>query len=764
MRLGPLTATLALGLGLFCVGLARAAVPPMPSLLPLPAQMSVRAGRFTPGPSLLVLVPPGDASARFAAETLVRLSRLAGTRIVDRVCPVGGSCIVLRIDPADPVAQPEGYSLVVTAREMRITARTEAGLFYGAVTGAQLLSDAGVPSVTIHDWPRLGWRGTMLDSARHFQTVAQVKVLIDGIAALKLNVLHWHLTDDQGWRLEIRRYPKLTAIGAWRQSPVSGPNGDGARYGGFYTQDQVRDIVAFAAARHVTIVPELDLPGHAQAAIAAYPQLGATDTAPAVSTVFGVQPYLYNVDEPTFAFLQNVLDEVMALFPSRFIHLGGDEAIKDQWRASASVQARMKELGIADEAALQSWFIERLGRYLTAHGRRLMGWDEILQGGLPASASVMSWHGVSGAVAAAEAGHDAVMTPSDRVYLDFLQSARGDEPTGGRLPAESLRTVYDFDPLPPGTSDAVRQHVLGIGAPIWTEFLTSFRMVEHAAFPRLDALAEIGWTPRARQDWAGFLSRLPDEIARQRRQGIEVADSDYAVGMNAVPDGPRIRVTLGSTLNAGTIRVTRDGRAPNPSTLPYNGAFVVSPGTVVTATPFAADGMPLAAPRSLIVDRAGLTIRKSAALGACPGGKHTSRVPALPDSPSSALLLTIDRVQDCAVYQGAVLDRPMRLLARMVPIARSFTTAAENPPAAPVQEVQAPGTLMVSQDGCAGRVLATIRLPATLKIGQPIVIQTLLAASPGVHDLCLAFSVPSSSPYMALDQVSLSVAERAGTR
>ncbi|HWU77508.1 MAG TPA: beta-N-acetylhexosaminidase, partial [Rhodanobacter sp.] len=409
-----------------------------PSLIPLPAQLTMAEGRFHVDAHTPIVLADHSASTRQTAAWLTGL--LAHTRGLHLQVTQGTAsahAIVLKLDPQAPVTQHAGYALDVTAQGIRITARDATGLFYGAVTLYQLLTpDAAhgamdVPVLHIRDWPRFAWRGLMLDSARHFQSVAEVESLLDQMAQHKLDVFHWHLTDDQGWRIQIKRYPELTRIGAWRTPPDAGHDGEPKRYGGFYTQAQIRQVVAYAAARHITIVPELDMPGHAQAAVASYPQLGVTGKRPQVSTDWGVNPYLYNVDDPTFTFIDNVLDEVMALFPSKYIHVGGDEAIKDQWKASPAVQAKMHALGIKNEDALQGWFIGRIGKYLAAHGRKLIGWDEILEGdNVPANATVMSWRGTDGAITAAKAGHDVVLSPSPQLYFDGVQSDHADEYAG----------------------------------------------------------------------------------------------------------------------------------------------------------------------------------------------------------------------------------------------------------------------------------------------------------------------------------------------
>jgi hexosaminidase len=396
------------------------------------------------------------------------------------------------------------------------------------VTLWQLASaSSGIPALKIEDAPRFRWRGLLLDSARHYQSPQFIKRLIDTMALHKLNVLQWHLTDDQAWRLEIKKYPKLTEVGAWRvpAGPAAAADIDPATgkprlYGGFYTQDQVREIVAYAAQRNVTIVPEIDMPGHASAAIAAYPQLGVTGKSATVPADWGIYQNLFNVEDSTFAFLEDVLGEVLTLFPSEYIHTGGDEAVKNQWHDSPRVQRRMRELGVKDEQALQSYFVQRIGKYLNEHGRRLIGWDEILEGGLAPDATVMSWRGIDGAVTAASAGHDAVLSPAPTLYLDNrpLDWARP-----GRGPVISIEDVYRFDPAPAALTDAQRAHILGVQANLWTEHVRTEDRAEYMIFPRAAAIAEVGWSPAARIDFQSFSARLPDQLARYQSLGVGFA-------------------------------------------------------------------------------------------------------------------------------------------------------------------------------------------------------------------------------------------------
>jgi hexosaminidase len=496
----------------------RVDIAPLP-LIPMPATVERSPGHFQLRRGMPLLVRSDDPRALGAARYF---QQLASELHLDLRSDNAGSddAIVFELDPNLLVQGDvgnEGYELSVSPRRVRVVARSSKGLLYGGITLWQLISgsaDLHIPAVAISDHPRFAWRGLLLDSARHFQSPEFVKHFIDQMAQHKLNVLHWHLTDDQGWRVEIKKYPKLTQVGAWRTPPGGGPP-----YGGYYTQDEIRDIVRYAQERYVTIVPEIEMPGHAQAAIAAYPQLGVTSRNPGVSHDWGINTWLYNVDESTLGFLQDVLDEVMELFPSPYIHVGGDEAAKDQWQASAKVQNKIRELGLKDEAALQGWFTARIGKYLAAHGRKLIGWDEILEGGVPPDATVMSWRGAQGAIDAAKQGHDVIMAPSPVMYFDHLQSSAHEEPTG-RPDIVSLQDVYRFEPIPRELDSTQAAHVLGAEAALWSEYLTDAERVEHAAFPRTAALAEALWSPPQQRDWLSFEQRLPAQLARYARAGI----------------------------------------------------------------------------------------------------------------------------------------------------------------------------------------------------------------------------------------------------
>ncbi|MFI9149973.1 beta-N-acetylhexosaminidase [Streptomyces sp. NPDC053367] len=453
----------------------------------------------------------------------------------------GDNGIVLRMDPD---LEPEGYRVVVDGYAVRVEGGSAAGVFWGVQTLRQLLGpDAfrrapvdphrrewDLPMVVIEDAPRFRWRGLMLDVARHFMPKDAVLRHLDLMAAHKLNVLHLHLTDDQGWRIEIKKYPRLTEVGSWRARTKFGhrasPLWEEKPHGGHYTQDDIREIVAYAAERHIAVVPEIDVPGHSQAAIAAYPELGNTDVIDTTSLTvwdnWGISPNVLAPTDNTLRFYEDVLEELLELFPGEFVHIGGDECPKDQWRRSAFAQARIRELGLAGEDELQAWFVGHFDTWLSARGRRLIGWDEILEGGLAKGAAVSSWRGYAGGIAAARAGHDVVMCPEQFVYLDHRQDGGEDEP----VPIGHVRTledVYRFEPVPPQLTDDEARHVIGTQANAWTEVMEDQGRVDYQVFPRLAAFAEVAWSALpapAERDFAAFDRRMAAHYRRLDALGV----------------------------------------------------------------------------------------------------------------------------------------------------------------------------------------------------------------------------------------------------
>ncbi|MFJ2501950.1 beta-N-acetylhexosaminidase [Streptomyces sp. NPDC087539] len=430
---------------------------------------------------------------------------------------------------------PEAYRLRTTADGVVIEAGGPAGAFYGCQSLLQLLPAdvyrrsevTGVrwaaPAVCVEDAPRFAWRGTMLDVARHFMPKHDVLRFLDLMAMHRLNTLHLHLTDDQGWRVEILRRPRLTEVGAWRRESPLGASpdapGDGRPHGGFYTQDDIREIVTYAAQRHITVVPEIDVPGHSQAAIAAYPELGVGGGQPEAWTRWGVNSHVLNMEESTVDFYRDVLDEIMDLFPGPFVGVGGDECPTTEWNEDARTQELMRERGLRHENELRSWFVRQLGSHVTSRGRRLLGWDDLLEDEVPEGTVIASWRGMTGAVTAARRGLQVIACPDDQVYLDYRQSDRSDEPIPVSVPI-TVETAYGFEPVPPGLTDEQRAHVLGGQANIWTEHMDSPRTVDYFAFPRLCAVAESLWTTGERR-YEEFRVRLDHHLARLDAIGVE---------------------------------------------------------------------------------------------------------------------------------------------------------------------------------------------------------------------------------------------------
>ncbi|MBI5385250.1 MAG: family 20 glycosylhydrolase [Verrucomicrobia bacterium] len=554
---------------LYSGGADAANISQTPALIPAPVKLEAKPGTFkVDGRTVVVAGGGAESEARTFAETL-----RPATGLALRFASAAGdsSFISFQLDPSLQTALgSEGYRLSVRPEAVRLSTASGAGLFYGGVTLRQLLpseilatnrsaqapaSGWTIPCVEIEDQPRFPWRGLLLDPARHFFPPEFIKKLVDVMALHKLNTLQLHLTDDQGWRLEIKKHLRLTQVGSVRaESPKKGdPNrGDASPYGPFfYTQDQIRDLVAYAQARHVTLLPEIEIPGHFLSAVAAYPELSCRGVPQTVRTRWGIEPdILCPGNDAAIAFAKDVLAEVCELFPSRFIHIGGDEAPRDRWKSCPKCQARLKAEGLKSEAQLQTWLNHRLEEFLASKGRRLIGWDEILEGGLTPGATVMSWRGISGGIAAADAGHDVVMSPTTHCYFDYAQARGPGEPEciGGFIP---LRTVYEFEPVPPTLAEAKRKHILGAQGNIWTEFIWTPAEVEYFAFPRAAALAEVVWSPATSRNYSEFLQRLAVHLQRldqlnvsyRKLDAVPTARSESAVELKLIGEW-EVQVTV----------------------------------------------------------------------------------------------------------------------------------------------------------------------------------------------------------------------------
>ena len=513
-----------------------------------------------------------------------------------------GTAIVLTIDKT--IANAEGYKLDADAKQIRIAGASAAGVFYGIQTLRKSLplvngkaSKVSIPAVHITDAPRFAYRGTHLDVSRHFVTADSVRQFIDMLALHNINRFHWHLTDDQGWRIEIKKYPLLTQIGSKRAQTVIGHNSgkyDGKPYSGFYTQKQIRDIVKYAADRYITIVPEIDLPGHMQAALAAYPDMGCTGGPYEVWQKWGVSDnVLCAGNDKTLTFIDNVLKEITQLFPSKYIHVGGDECPKTQWQKCPKCQARIKALnleakdGHSAEERLQSYIITHASNYLKSLGRNTIGWDEILEGGLAEGATVMSWRGESGGIAAAKQHHDVVMTPNSYLYFDYYQSLdKANEPLaiGGYLP---LETVYSYEPMPKELTADEARHIIGVQANIWTEYMPTFKQMQYMALPRLAALSEVQWSQPALKDYNSFTNRLTEFTHLYDRLGYNYAKHLYNVAIHVDSDNKWREILIHmTTAGNAEIRYTLDGTEPTANSTLYTGAIVLQKSAKIRAAAF----------------------------------------------------------------------------------------------------------------------------------------------------------------------------------
>lgn len=715
-----------------------------PPLIPAPSQLSMGAGAQVVSSSTQLTYQSSASqwAAVYFAKLLARSSHL---QLHPKAAPAAASGIHFSLLPSDKTLLAEGYRIQMANGQITVSASDPRGLFYGAVTLWQLVAagqrqDATlhIPQTQIEDAPRFSWRGYMLDSARNFQSVDEIKRLLDAMAIHKLNVFHWHLTDDQGWRLQIRKYPKLTTIGGG---------------GIFYSQAQVRDIVAYAAQRQIMVVPEIDLPGHATAAIAAYPQLGTEGRRIPVSKQRGIHENLFNIEDSTFAFLADVLTEVADLFPAPYLHIGGDEAVKTQWKASSRIQAQMRALGIQNEASLQSWFIKRLEVLLEQRGKRLVGWDEILEGGLPASATVMSWRGTEGGLEAARQGHDVVMSPTSAMYLDYLQTASPNEPAG-RPKLVPLASVYAFEPVPEALDATLRGHILGLQANMWTGDTRTYTGVEHNSFPRLAAVAEVGWTPTAKKDYSDFLKRLPTLLQRYRELGIGYAQTPFEVFSDTTLL-PQQRVQVALSNPTGYPIFYRDGSSHPTAWTAYQTPIQLGYLATLQLATFA-NGKPLAPVQSLALTQASLLSRGNAQLSVC-----TEEGPVLrmeDDGPQQGprALFNVAIFEPCWLWKLAPIPGIAAIKVRAGRLPYLFQLGKEESKRVFLPAQTTYGELDVRLGSCSGPSIANAPLPAAPDADGFITITAPLSATLSApSDLCIRFSGDTRPAMWVVDRVSL---------
>ena len=575
-------------------------VAPQTSIIPKPTKLAMSKGFFAIDAQTRILAEPGTGKELAVCEALAAKLR----QVTGYPFPVnqGGiraikNSISLDLNPSLGKIGKEGYRLSVTKNSVKIEASEAAGLFYGVQTLYQLLppeiegekAAAGIswsiPCVKIEDQPRFVWRGVHLDVGRHFFSKDFIKKYIDLLAMYKMNTFHWHLTEDQGWRIEIKKYPKLTEVGAWRRESMD----DGKPHGGFYTQEDVREIIAYAQERFVTVVPEIEMPGHCQAALASYPELSCSGGPFKVGTEWGIIYDVYCVgNEKTFEFLEDVLTEVTDLFPGEYIHIGGDEVPKLRWQNCAKCQERLKIEGLQNEEELQSYFIKRIEKFLNSKGKRLIGWDEILEGGVAPGATVMSWRGIAGGIEAAKSGHDVVMTPTSHCYFDYYQG-RFDEPKaiGGFLPLEK---VYAYEPVPTELSPAEAKHILGAQANIWTEYMPNSKQVEYMLLPRMCALSEVVWSKKELRDFQDFSGRIIAHYSRlsAKEVNFRLPPPEGLGGKKIILEPTTAQIRL--PYLGAIIRFTLDGTDPGPDSPLYTQPIEIGESAMLKACTFLPNG------------------------------------------------------------------------------------------------------------------------------------------------------------------------------
>ena len=754
---------------------ALVALDPLPAMIPNPAVVERQAGVFTLPETSGVTIEGVETGLAGLTWLLDRIA--ADTQTAMLMAKETDSAIRLTIVATEqmPAATQgervdEAYELSVDKTGIRIEAVTPAGLYYGLTTLSQLFAGGrSIPKLRIVDQPRFQWRGLMLDSARHMQSVDYIKRYIDWLSLHKMNVFHWHLTDDQGWRLEIEAWPKLTDVGAWRvpagaaaEADIDATTGAPRLYGGYYSQDEIREIVAHAAERFVTIVPEVDVPGHATAAIAAYPELGVEGfTVDAVSSSWGIHEHVFNLEETTFEFLESVLDEMLRLFPGEYYHLGGDEVVRTQWQSSPRVAERMQALGLEELGDVQNYFVERLQAYLAPHGKKLIGWDEIVASDLPADAAVMSWRGVNGALEAAAKGHHTVLSPAPTLYLDHLQTDAADAPPG-RGGVIRIEDVYRFDPLPGSLRDNAR-YVLGVQANLWTEHVRTETRATYMTYPRAVAVAELGWSLAPRRDWDDFVLRLAAYLPTLKRLVPDASDEPFAVRIDAGVAGdpyPTITtatVTLSTQAGVGDIRYTLDGSEPGPDSALYDGAFEADLPLTVRAAIFH-NGRPVAGETRRDVTTQSLLRRDDRELELCSNGITLALEDDGPiDGERASFLVDIMnpcyRMRDVVVTQGMSVSASVGQLPFNFEIGEAIDGITHKPPAT------AHGELNVHLGDCDGPVVASLPLASAVNrhgtTELPPTRMQVPADAAANAGLCFDFTQQGIDPFWVIDWVQL---------
>ncbi|MEJ7736868.1 MAG: family 20 glycosylhydrolase [Chitinophagaceae bacterium] len=572
------------------------------SIIPMPMEVKNLPGEFKITTATKIYVDPQNAELKNLANMLSKHLKTFNYQVpvIERKgAEAERNAIILTVSKSPSELGKEGYKLLVSPQRIIAKATDPQGVFYAMQSVYQLLpafptASVSIPAMEVADQPRFGWRGMMLDVGRHFYPIDFVKKFIDYLAMYKMNSFHWHLTEDQGWRIQIKKYPKLTQVAAWREGTLIGAytrdnqKFDNMRYGGFYTQDQIREVVAYAKERYINVVPEIEMPGHAVAALTAYPELSCTGGPFKVAQTWGVFDDVYCAgNEATFTFLQDVLSEVVELFPGKLIHIGGDESPKTRWKACPKCQARIKAEGLKDEHELQSYFIKRIENFLLTKNKNIIGWDEILEGGLAPNASVMSWRGVSGGIAAAKQKHEVVMSPNSHLYFDHYQGRPALEPhaIGGFT---TLEKVYSYEPVPAELSKEEAKYIKGAQANLWTEYIPTTQKVEYMIMPRMAALAEVVWTQPQLKDYNNFAYRMNKEYERYEAKGINYSRSAFNVLPAVTIDSAaqKEKVSLRVLNYPASIYYTVDGTEPSLASAAYTVPFEVDKPVTIKAASF----------------------------------------------------------------------------------------------------------------------------------------------------------------------------------
>jgi len=562
------------------------------NVIPKPVKTTAINNKFSLNPKTIIVANNTNSfEVKFLKESI---KQQTGLELITKNSHKIGSRIHLILEPDSQFPNKEAYQLNILGDRAVIYASSNQGLFYGIQTLLQLIpfttnaTEIKLDNLMMDDIPKFQWRGMHLDVSRHFFPKEFIKKYIDYLAMYKMNTFHWHLTDDQGWRIEIKKYPKLTEVGAWRKGSMIGhytdQTFDDIRYGGFYTQEEIKEIVAYAKERHITVVPEIEMPGHALAALASYPEFSCTGGSFEVGKTWGVLEDVFCPKDETFTFLENILTEVIALFPSEYIHIGGDECPKVRWKSCPHCQKRIKDEKLKDEHELQSYFIQRIEKFVNSKGRKIIGWDEILEGGLAPNAAVMSWRGTEGGIAAAKQKHFVVMSPGSHCYFDHYQGEPKNEPIafGGYTNVEK---VYSFNPIPKELSEEESKYILGAQANVWTEYINTPEHVEYMVFPRIAALAEVLWGTSNPNEYKVFEARLIQHFERYEKKGINYSKAIFEVTSKVQPAENGVAFELKS-VNPSGIKYTTDGSEPNANSISYEKPILVTSNQTIKAAYF----------------------------------------------------------------------------------------------------------------------------------------------------------------------------------